>query len=172
MADDTMSVQNPPSVRKQTSTFLTIFIFLFAMFVLFDQDLRKGLGGLVGLALEPIIGLDGTAPVLTLVLAGIIMTGLTTILRHFFTDYVAQAKSQKIVSAFNKEFRQANLENNLYKIKKLTEQQNQEEHGHVNFTDEVDARDHVDHHSDLCLAFGVRVRFGSCSGNRECPLGQ
>jgi len=125
VADDTMSVQNPPSVRKQTSTFLTIFIFLFAMFVLFDQDLRKGLGGLVGLALEPIIGLDGTAPVLTLVLAGIIMTGLTTILRHFFTDYVAQAKSQKIVSAFNKEFRQANLENNLYKIKKLTEQQNQ-----------------------------------------------
>lgn len=112
-----------PSVKKQTSTFITIFIFLFAMFVLFDQDLRDGLGQLVGFVLEPLIGLGGSAPVLTLMMAGVIMTGLTVVLRHFFTDYVAQAESQKIVSAFNKEFRQARVENNLYKMKKLSEQQ-------------------------------------------------
>jgi len=34
-------------------------------------------------------------------------------------------QSQTVVSAFNKELRQARLENNLYKIKKLSEQQNQ-----------------------------------------------
>jgi len=112
-----------PSVKKQSSTFITIFIFLFAMFVLFDQDLRAGLGQLVGFVLEPLIGLGGTSPVLTLMLAGVIMTSLTVLVRHFFTDYVAQAESQKVVSAFNKEYRQARLDNNLYKMKKLAEQQ-------------------------------------------------
>ena len=43
--------------------------------------------------------------------------------RHFFTDYVQQAESQKIVGAFNKELRQARLENNTFKTKKLLEQQ-------------------------------------------------
>lgn len=113
-----------PDQKKSLSTFFTIFAFLFAMFVLFDQNLRNGLGELVGAGLEPIIGFDGTMPVLTLIMAGVVMTLLTVILRHFFTDYVAQAESQKIVSAFNKELRKARVENNLYKIKKLTEQQN------------------------------------------------
>ncbi len=113
-----------PSAKKQSSTFITIFIFLLAMFILFDQNLRYGLGKLVGYGLSPAIGFDGSAPVLTLMLAGIVMTGLTTLLRHFFTDYVGQAQSQAVVSAFNKELRSARQENNLYKIKKLTEQQN------------------------------------------------
>lgn len=117
-------VPSAPSVKKQSSTFITIFIFLFAMFVLFDQDLRRGLGNLVGYVLEPLIGFSGSYPVLTLILAGIVMTGLTTLLRHFFTDYVGQAESQAVVSAFNKELRQARLDNNMYKMKKLSEQQN------------------------------------------------
>ena len=52
-----------------------------------------------------------------------VMTALSVILRHFFTDYVGQAESQKIVSAFNKELQKARVENNKYKIKKLTEEQ-------------------------------------------------
>ena len=112
-----------PSAKKQSSTFITIFIFLLAMFVLFDPGLRQGLGELVGYVLEPAIGFSGSAPVLTLMLAGIFMTGLTTLVRHFFTDYVGQAKNQAVVSAFNKELRAARTENNLYKMKKLTEQQ-------------------------------------------------
>mgnify|MGYP002410768801 CR=1 FL=1 len=112
-----------PSAKKQSSTFITIFIFLLAMFVLFDPSLRRGLGELVGYGLEPVIGFSGSAPVLTLMLAGIFMTGLTTLIRHFFTDYVGQAKNQAVVSAFNKELRAARTENNLYKMKKLTEQQ-------------------------------------------------
>lgn len=125
MTTSSAPVPSAPSAKKQSSTFITIFIFLFAMFILFDQDLRFGLGQLIGYALDPLIGFGGSSPVLTLMLAGIVMTGLTTLLRHFFTDYVAQAQSQTVVSAFNKELRQARLENNLYKIKKLSEQQNQ-----------------------------------------------
>ncbi|NLI74259.1 MAG: DUF106 domain-containing protein [Euryarchaeota archaeon] len=119
------SAPSTPTGKKQSNTFITIFVFLLAMFILFNNDLRFGLGRLVGHVLNPLIGFGGSSPVLTLILAGIVMTGLTTLIRHFFTDYVAQAQSQSIVSAFNKEFRQARQENNLYKMKKLGEQQNE-----------------------------------------------
>ncbi len=112
-----------PDPKKQMSQFITIFIFVFAMFVLFDQSLRTFLGTAVGYVLEPLVGLNGTMPVVTLFLTGIIMTALSVVLRHFFTDYVGQAESQKIVSAFNKELQKARVENNKYKIKKLTEEQ-------------------------------------------------
>jgi uncharacterized membrane protein (DUF106 family) len=101
----------------------TILVFVLALFILFDPNLRNGLGQIIGYGLEPVIGFGGRYPVVTLFLAGIIMTGLTIIIRHFMVDYVEQVKSQKIVAAFNKEFRQARMENNTYKIKKLTEQQ-------------------------------------------------
>lgn len=113
----------PPDPKKQANTMVTIFIFVFAMFVLFDQGLRHFLGELAGYLLQPTVGLNNNFPVVTLFLAGVVMVGITTIVRHFFTDYIGQAESQKIVSSFNKEFRQARIENNKYKIKKLTEQQ-------------------------------------------------
>jgi uncharacterized membrane protein (DUF106 family) len=98
-------------------------MFILAVFVMFDPVLRQALGNIVGMGLKPIIGFGGNYPTLTFMLAGIIMTGLTVVVRHFFTDYVQQAESQKIVGAFNKELRQARLENNTFKTKKLMEQQ-------------------------------------------------
>ena len=81
----------------------------------------------VGFALNhifyPLIGFKGNFVVPTLMLAGIIMIGLSTIIRTLMMDTMAQAKNSKVMSAFNAELRQARIENNLYKIKKLTEQQ-------------------------------------------------
>ncbi len=116
-----------PEARAKsfTSRYITIFAFLLALFVLFDQTLRSWLGQAVGYVLMPLIGFSGQYPIPTLFLAGIIMTGLTVVLRHFFTNYVAMAESQKIVNAFNKELRQARVDNNKYKVKKLTEMQPQ-----------------------------------------------
>ena len=105
------------------SRFFTIFMFILAVFVMFDPVLRQALGDIVGLGLGPVIGFEGNYPTLTLILAGMFMTGLTIVVRHFFTDYVQQAESQKIVGAFNKELRKARLENNTFKTKKLMEQQ-------------------------------------------------
>lgn len=113
------SQQQPMSMSRM----ITIFIMILAIFILFDQDLRSGLGNAVGFILEPLVGFGGEYPVVTLFLTGMIMTSTTVILRHFLTDYIEQVKSQKIVSAFNKEFRKARLENNTFKIKKLTEMQ-------------------------------------------------
>ncbi|MDH7508253.1 MAG: EMC3/TMCO1 family protein [Methanomassiliicoccales archaeon] len=114
---------NPPRAQSSMPRITTILVFVLALFILFDPNLRNGLGQIIGYGLEPVIGFGGRYPVVTLFLAGIIMTGLTIIIRHFMVDYVEQVKSQKIVAAFNKEFRQARMENNTYKIKKLTEQQ-------------------------------------------------
>jgi uncharacterized membrane protein (DUF106 family) len=105
------------------SRLLTIFIFVFALFVLFDPTLREALGNLVGYVLYPLVGFGGAYPVLTLVITGVFMAVLTIVVRHFFTDYVAQAESQKIVSAFNKELKQARKDNNTFKLKKLLEMQ-------------------------------------------------
>jgi uncharacterized membrane protein (DUF106 family) len=98
-------------------------MFVLAIFILFDPTLRSGLGTIVGYGLEPVVGFGGRYPVVTLFATGMIMTGLTIVIRHFFVDYVEQVKSQKIVAAFNKELRKARMENNTFKTKKLMEQQ-------------------------------------------------
>lgn len=101
-----------------------MLIFVFAMFILFDQNIRNMLGNFVGYALDPTLGALGqNDPVPALFLTGMIMVGLSTVIRHFATDYVKQAETQKITNAFNKELRAAYQENNKYKIKKMTEMQ-------------------------------------------------
>lgn len=109
--------------KATTSRMLLIFVFVMAIFVMFDQDLRSGLGQVVGMGLEPLWGFDGSFPVVSLFITGAFMTSLSIVVRHFFTDYVKQVKSQKIMSAFNKEMQSARKENNTYKLKKMMELQ-------------------------------------------------
>ena len=105
------------------SRMVTIFIFVLAIFILFDPTLRGALGTFVGYGLDPLVSFNHEWPVVTLVLTGLLMAALTIIVRHFFTDYVEQARSQKIVAAFNKELRDARKENNSFKTKKLLAEQ-------------------------------------------------
>jgi len=112
-----------PGGRRNMSTFITFFFVMIAILVLFDPELRTALGEIVGIVLVPLVGFNYQYPVPTLVITGMIMTGLTIVVRHFFTEYVEQAENQKIVSAFNKELRQARTDNNTFKLKKLMEQQ-------------------------------------------------
>jgi uncharacterized membrane protein (DUF106 family) len=102
---------------------LLIFVFIMAIFVMFDNNLRTTLGKFVGYGLEPLWGFDGSFPVVSLFITGAFMTSLSIVVRHFFTDYVKQTKSQKIMSAFNKEMQAARKENNTYKLKKILELQ-------------------------------------------------
>jgi len=109
--------------KATTSRMLLIFVFIMAIFVMFDQDLRTALGEIVGMGLEPLWGFDGSFPVVSLFLTGAFMTFLSITVRHFFTDYVKQVKSQKVMSAFNKEMQAARRDNNTYKLKKMMELQ-------------------------------------------------
>ena len=115
----------PPATDRKstTSRMLLIFVFIMAIFVMFDRDLRTALGKIVGYGLEPLWGFDGSIPVVSLFITGAFMTTLSIVVRHFFTDYVKQTRSQKIMSAFNKEMSAARKENNTYKLKKMMELQ-------------------------------------------------
>ncbi|MDR0523272.1 MAG: EMC3/TMCO1 family protein [Candidatus Methanoplasma sp.] len=79
----------------------------------------------VGMALNTVfqvMAFDGRYPVLTLILAGLTMITISTVIRSYMTDFVAQARNQHMSSELNKEMRKARIENNLYKLKKLEEQ--------------------------------------------------
>jgi len=116
--------QRPGAPKQNMSGQLMIMLVMFfAISILFTPDLRMIIGNAVGFVFYPAVGFSGLFPIITLMLAGLLMIFLSTILRHFFVDWVSQARNQKIVSAFQKEFRKARLENNTYKIKKLTEVQ-------------------------------------------------
>ena len=86
---------------------------------MFDPEMRLALGALVGVFLEPIIGFGGRYPVITLFLASIIMATFSTIVTFWHTDIVEQARIQKIMSAFNKELREARMKKQTTKVDKL-----------------------------------------------------
>lgn len=114
-----------PKPANTNSNLIMIFVFGLALLILLDPGLRQGLGSAVGNVFDPLFGFNYQYPILTLLITGLIMTCSSILLRHFFTDYVAQAENQKITGAYNKELRQARLDNNTYKLKKLLEQQPQ-----------------------------------------------
>jgi uncharacterized membrane protein (DUF106 family) len=110
---------NPP----QKSQMLFMLLALGLMMTLFIPGVRKFVGDTVGIVFEPLIGFNGQYIVITLMIAGMLMIGLSSIIRSLMMDNLTQARNQKEMSAFNTELRKARMENNLYKIKKLTEMQ-------------------------------------------------
>jgi len=100
---------------KMTGMLVTLMLMLVLMF--FYEPVGKAMNTVLG----PLIGFDYKHVVVTLMLAGLLMTMLSTVIRAVTTDMVKQQRNQKEMSAFNAELRQARIENNLYKIKKLTE---------------------------------------------------
>lgn len=111
--------QAPPMSGK---TMLGMMFTLIIMMVVVQFRLQ------IGQALDFLftyISFDGRYPVLTLVIAGIVMITVSTLIRSLMQNPIEMAKNQQIQSDFNKEFRQARIENNLFKMKKLQEQQPQ-----------------------------------------------
>jgi uncharacterized membrane protein (DUF106 family) len=104
---------------------ILLMALMFAMFILFDQGIRRSLGEIVGVGLTPLVGFGGHLPMLTLLCTGLITSMFTITVRQFFTDWIGQARNARIASAFQKELREARTSNNTYKLKKLTELQPQ-----------------------------------------------
>ncbi len=111
---------NMPGMPK--GTMIGMLVVLVIMMVV--MQFRSQIGSALNVVFQ-VIDFDGQWPVLTLIIAGLIMITLSTVIRGFLTDPIAQAKTQQEQSEFNKEFRQARLDNNLFKLKKLQEQQNE-----------------------------------------------
>jgi len=111
-----------PDIANQM---IMMMAFITALIVMFNNDLRQGLGKIVGVPLMPLVGFDGQLPILTLLFTGLIMSLFSITVRHFFVDWVDQARNARITSAFQKELREARTSTNTYKLKKLTEIQPQ-----------------------------------------------
>jgi uncharacterized membrane protein (DUF106 family) len=100
-----------------------LFLMIGLAAVIFILIYNRQVGEIMHHVMYPLLGFGGKYVVPTLMLTGMLMIGLSTIIRTIMTDMVKQTRNQKEMSAFNAELRQARIENNLYKIKKLTEQQ-------------------------------------------------
>lgn len=112
--------QRPPA-PEMGNQLIVMMAFLFAMFVMFDNNLRLALGNVVGMGLNPLVGFNAREPVLTLLFTGLLMSFFSIVVRHLFMDWVEMARHSKIYSHFQKELREARLSNNTYKLKKLNE---------------------------------------------------
>jgi uncharacterized membrane protein (DUF106 family) len=113
----------PAPTKPKSSSFLTILSFAAVFLILFNEGLRTQIGRWVGFVLDPTIGFGGRFPVITILLAGTLMVLFTTLVRHFTTDWLEQARMQAYMRHFSTELRKATKENNTYRIKKLQERQ-------------------------------------------------
>ncbi len=87
--------------------------------IMFDESLREGMAESIDFLLYPLIGFGGEYPILTIVLAGLIMITITTTIRDLMMDWVDMAKKQHIVSKTNKALFEAKRANKQSQIKKL-----------------------------------------------------
>src|SRR5207249_1160829 len=82
-----------PTPRQSLSRFLMIFLGILAIYLLISpQDVGRGFGLVAGAILEPVIGFGGQYPVITILLAGLLTTTVSSVLRHFFTPWTRMAK--------------------------------------------------------------------------------
>jgi len=111
----------PPA--SASSTMLIMLSFMLVLLLMFDKSTRDAVSVLINLILYPLIGFGGKYPVFTLMIAGLLMTGLTTLIRNHTTDWVKMAENQKKMSAFNSELRAARMAGNTKKLEKLMKMQ-------------------------------------------------
>lgn len=105
-----------------SKTMIGMFLVLIVMMVV--MSFRSQIGQALDFVFH-YIAFDGKYPVFTLIIAGLVMITISTIVRSLMSDPIEIARNQQIQSDFNKEFRQARMENNLFKMKKLQEMQPQ-----------------------------------------------
>lgn len=111
----------PTSQIGGSGQFLMIMMGLLTIMVLVDKNLREAFGNLAGLVFYPTIGFEKTMPLITLLCAGLLMTIISSSIRHYFTDWVEMARSQKILTKWNKEKREAMLAQKTERQEKLNE---------------------------------------------------
>jgi len=112
--------QQPMPDMSNMWRMLIIMILIFGLY--FIDGSEHVIGSTLNYAFQ-IIDFSGDFPVVTLMLMGSIMILLSSGIRTLMTNTLEQQKAQAFSSAFNKELRQARLDNNLYKVKKLMDMQ-------------------------------------------------
>ena len=122
------NVQMPQQNNTSMTRMLVLMLVVMAVSMLTVQ-FRMQIGG----ALDYIFGFlaftdsSGTPqyPMISIMLVCTIAILITTIIRSLMQDPLEMARNQQVQSDYNKELRQARIENNLFKLKKLEEMQPQ-----------------------------------------------
>lgn len=112
----------PAPDMKPMLAMLIVMVMIFGLYAIDGKD--HIIGGALNVVFQ-IFAFDGKYPIVTLMIVGAIMIILTSALRTIFMDTIKQQKAQAYNSAFQKEMRMARKENNMFKLKKLTEMQPQ-----------------------------------------------
>lgn len=107
-------------LKTQMIYLLSIVVYFI---VLSNATLRTTIGNGLDVVFNPVIGFHLQWPVLTLMLAGIIIGVVTSIPRYFFTDWLRMGKAQNRMKAFSKVMREAYKSNQRDKIQKLRKMQ-------------------------------------------------
>jgi uncharacterized membrane protein (DUF106 family) len=110
----------------QAGQMLLLMVLLFAMIFIFgDANIRNIIALSLNSAFAPLIGFSGANPLLTIVLAGIIVVFLSSFFTHLFTNWKAMGQAQEASKAFNKELTKARKEGNQNRVQKLMKMQPQ-----------------------------------------------
>ena len=112
--------------KAQGSQLLLLMFVMFIMIFIFgDPNIRSIIAESLNVVFYPLIGFGGQVPLLTIVLAGIIVVFLSSFFTNLFTDWLAMGKAQEVSRAFNKELSKARKEGNTNRVKKLMKMQPQ-----------------------------------------------
>lgn len=122
---ESQPAHTPPPMPKLLSFNRMVLSFMaaLALLMIIDPVFMRTMGEFFGLFLNPLIGFDYRTPVLTVLLAGLILTLFSSIIRNYLTDWVEFARTQKILTAFNKIYRETLRSNNTAKMQKLSKHQ-------------------------------------------------
>lgn len=119
-----MAANPTPQPQGGASSQILMMMMIFAsMFVMFIPELRDAVGAIAGIVLEPVIGFNGDFPILTVLLAGIVLVAFSSAVRHYFIDWVEQAEKQAKMKDFNKKLRDAQMSGNDAETRRLREKQ-------------------------------------------------
>lgn len=113
----------PTAPMPSFSRFILVFLFLLAFWAMFDRNLADGFAEVAGFVLTPAIGFGGNLPVITILIAGMLTTTISSIVRDYFTDWVRMARTQKLMGSLRKAQMEAMRRGNASKVAKLKEAQ-------------------------------------------------
>lgn len=108
-----------PSFRR----FVLIFLFVMGLYIAFVPGAGDPFAAALGGVLNPLIGFGGRLPVVTLLVAGMLSSGISSLLRHRFTDWVNMARVTRSMSALQKARFEAMRKGNQAQVKRLREVQ-------------------------------------------------
>jgi len=125
VADETGTSETPRRTVQapSVSRFLMIFLFLLGLWTLIDANLRDGFAFAADVVLWPLIGFGGRMAVITILLAGVFTTTVSSVLRHYFSDWVKMARTQRWLRSWQRERMDAIRKGNKARVEQLLEAQ-------------------------------------------------